>query len=78
MEINRCSRCGNFYTSGGNVCPNCALKDNLELSVFKTYLEENASETSLNNVAYKTGISQTNLTRFLGYEDFKDYGKNFN
>lgn len=77
MEINRCSRCGNFYVAEGNVCPNCTAKDNMELSAFKTYLEENAEETSLNNISYKTGISQTNLTRFLGYEGFESYGKKF-
>lgn len=78
MEINKCSRCGNFYTTGGNVCPNCMAKDAQDLMTFKTYLENNQNETSLNNVSYKTGISQTHLTRFLGYEGFENYGKNFN
>lgn len=78
MQINRCSRCGNFYVSEGNVCPNCMLKDNIELSAFKSYLEQNSNETSLNNISYKTGISQTNLTRFLSYDGFEDFGKNLN
>ena len=30
MEFNRCSRCGSFYVSEGNVCPNCSKKDNAE------------------------------------------------
>ena len=77
MKINRCSRCGNFYTSNGDVCPNCIAKDNKELSVFKNYLENNEDETSLNNISFKTGISQSNLTRFLSYEGFEDLGKNF-
>lgn len=78
MEINRCSRCGNFYVSESNVCPSCIAKDNQEQLTFKTYLEHNEGETSLNNISYKTGISQTNLTRFLGYDDFQDYGKFLN
>ena len=41
MELNRCSRCGAFHTNGGDVCPKCANKDNLELSTFKTYIEQN-------------------------------------
>ncbi len=77
MKINRCIRCGGFYTSEGDVCPNCITKDNMELSVFKTYLENNVNETSLNNVSIKTGISTPNLNRFLGYEGFEDFEKNF-
>ena len=49
----------------------------MELSVFKTYLENNVDETSLNNVSMKTGISTPNLNRFLGYDGFEDFEKNF-
>ena len=77
MKINRCIRCGGFYTSEGDVCPNCIAKDNMELSVFKAYLENNINETSLNNVSLKTGISQSNLNRFLGYNGFENFEKNF-
>ena len=77
MKINRCTRCGSFYTSLGDVCPNCVAKDNQELSAFKNYLQQNEAETSLNNVSIKTGISQTNLTRFLSYDGFQEFGKNF-
>lgn len=77
MKINRCSRCGGFYASDGDVCPNCISKDNKELSVFKNYLEQNGTETSLNNISIKTGITQNNLTRFLGYDGLQEFGKNF-
>lgn len=77
MEINRCSRCGSFYVSEGNVCPNCTMKDNKELTKFKNFLEENQNETSLNEISYQTGISQSNLTRFLNYDDFKGFENNF-
>jgi ribosomal protein L32 len=73
MEINRCSRCGSFYAFEGHVCPNCITKENLELSTFRNYLEENVNETSLNTVAYETGISQKNLERFISYDSFKEY-----
>ena len=69
MEFNRCSRCGNFYLSQGNVCPKCSAKDNLELSTFKTYLQENGLNSSLENISGQTGISVKNLNRFLNYED---------
>ena len=77
MEVKRCARCGQFFETVNEVCHNCIAKDNQEISQFKTYLQENEDETSLNNVAFKTGISQTNLTRFLSYDGFEDYGKNF-
>ena len=37
MELSKCSRCGAFHTNGGDVCPKCAGKDNLELSVVCSY-----------------------------------------
>ena len=69
MEFNRCSRCGSFYLSQGNVCPKCSTKDNLELSTFKNYIQENGLNSSLENISGQTGISVKNLNRFLGYED---------
>lgn len=72
MEFNRCSRCGNFYMSNGNVCPKCSLKDNFELSTFKNYIEENGLNTSLNNISGQTGISVKNLNRFLGYDEINN------
>lgn len=73
MEFNRCSRCGSFYVSEGNVCPKCASKDGFEFSTFKTYIEENGFENSLETISGETGISVKNLNRFLGYEEFKKY-----
>lgn len=75
MEFKKCNRCGNFYVSEGNVCPKCAPKDNLELSTFKNYIEENGYNT-IDNISSATGISEKNLNRFLGYEGFEDFEKN--
>ncbi len=75
MEFNRCSRCGNFYVTDGEVCPKCSTKDNFEFSTFKTYIEENGFEQSLNNISEETGISVNNLNRFVNYEGFKDFKK---
>ena len=30
MELNKCNRCGAFYTNSGDVCPKCANRDILE------------------------------------------------
>lgn len=73
MEFNRCSRCGSFYLSEGDVCPKCSTKDNLEFSTFKTYVEENGIKESLENISGQTGISVKNLNRFLNYKDFESY-----
>lgn len=75
MELNRCSRCGNFYVSEGNVCPKCSTKDGVEFSAFKSYVQENGLENSLNTISNDTGISVKNLNRFLGYQEFQDYQK---
>lgn len=68
MDFNRCSRCGNFYLSEGDVCPKCSAKDNLEFSTFKNYVEENGLNDTLGNISGQTGISVKNLNRFLGYK----------
>ena len=68
MEFNRCSRCGNFYLSNGNVCPKCSPKDNLEFSTFQSYVQENGLDNSLDAISGDTGISVKNLNRFIGYE----------
>ena len=79
MVVTRCSRCGAFYTNTGYVCSKCANKDNLELSTFKNFVEENGLEiNSLSQVASQTGISEKNLNRFLNYDGLEGYKKLFN
>ena len=68
MEFNKCSRCGNFYLSNGNVCPKCSPKDNLEFSTFNSYIEQNGFENSLDQISSETGILVKNLNRFIGYQ----------
>lgn len=79
MEFKKCDRCGCFYTSNDNVCCNCLVKDNSDLSKFKTYMEENNfTELSLNNISIETGISKKNLNRFLSYDDFSNIANKIN
>lgn len=78
MEFNRCSRCGNFYVSEGNVCPKCSTKDGFEFSTFKSYVQENGFRNSLNTISNCTGISVKNLNRFVEYPEFQDYQKQLN
>lgn len=78
MELNRCSRCGSFYVAEGNVCPKCSTKDGFEFSTFKSYVQQNGFENSLNTISNDTGISVKNLNRFLQYQEFQDYQKELN
>ena len=79
MEVTRCSRCGAFYTNNGYVCSKCASKDNLELSTFKSFVEENGLEIKyLSQISSETGISEKNLNRFLNYDGLEGYKKLFN
>ena len=78
MELNRCSRCGSFYVSEGNVCPKCSRKDGLEFSTFKQYVTENGFEQSLDTISGETGISVKNLNRYLGYQEIQNLQNGFN
>ena len=77
MEFNKCSRCGSFFVSEGNVCPKKKKKDGVEFSTFKSYLQQNGFENSLDTISNQTGISVKNLNRFIGYPEFKEYQKQF-
>ena len=70
MDFRKCSRCGNFYVSEGNVCPKCNSKDQLEFDTFKNYVQENGLNQNLDIISNETGITVRNLNRFLEYPDF--------
>lgn len=73
MELNKCKRCGAFFVSNNNVCPNCEPKDNAELFKLKTFLKENECPTSIEALSCNTGISTKNLHRFLEQKDFSSF-----
>ena len=73
MEFNKCSRCGSFYVTDGEVCPKCSTKDSFEFSTFTSYIQENGFENSLNSISEETGISVNNLNRFMNYKNFEKF-----
>ena len=77
MNFNKCSRCGSFFVSEGDICPKCRTKDTFEFNTFKGYIEENGFNSSLHVISGETGISLKNLNRFLGYEGMEEYKGNF-
>ena len=38
MKFNKCVRCGAFFSSEDNVCPNCKSKDQVDMSTVKNYM----------------------------------------
>ena len=48
-----------------------------EFSTFKSYIKENGLNESLDTISGETGISVKNLNRFMGYEEFKNYKKEY-
>ncbi len=72
MEFKKCTRCGNFYVTEGNVCPRCVAKDNMEFATFKTYIKENGLIGGIDTISGKTGISEKNINRFLTYDGIKE------
>lgn len=74
MEIKRCVRCGNFYTSEHDVCNNCEKKDVADVNKLKGFLLEGINaETTKSDVAHSTGITMKNLNRYLNDQEFKSY-----
>ena len=73
MEFNKCKRCGAFFVTNNNVCPNCEIKDNVEHTKLKNFLDENSFSGTVENLSISTGISEKNINRFLSEPDFKSY-----
>ena len=77
MELNRCKRCGAFFASSHHVCPNCETKDQKELATLKSFLADNDCPTTMEALSCNTGISVSNLSRFLNETEFSYISKNF-
>ena len=78
MQFNKCSRCGCFFVSSGDVCPNCKPKDDIEMNKLISFLEDSNMDCSLENISYNTGISMKNLNRYFTDDKFIDYKPNVN
>ena len=76
MNLNKCCRCGCFFVSESDVCPNCEQKDRAEINRLQNYIEENSNVSegyNMNTVISSTGITANNLNRFLAKEQFTDF-----
>lgn len=71
MELNKCSRCGSFFISSGNVCPACNQKDSADIVKLENYMKEFNMPENIDEISYNTGISVKNLNRhFAENPDF--------
>ena len=78
MNLNKCCRCGCFYSSEDNVCPNCQPKDFNEIAKLKNYFDVNSNFDSIECISANTGITLKNLNRFLNQEEFSKFSNKFN
>lgn len=65
MNLNRCERCGCFFASKNDVCPNCVSKDKNDIAHLTTFLTENDKTVSVEDLSLQTGVSLKNVNRFL-------------
>lgn len=73
VEARKCARCGCMYIAQTQVCGACLSKDGAEMQRLKGFIENQGTEgLTQNELTIATGITNKNLTRFLGYETFKD------
>ena len=65
MDFKKCKRCGTFFMSGNDVCPNCQPKDIYEMSKLRNYFENENCSNVFNTISIDTGIISKNLNRYL-------------
>lgn len=72
IEARKCARCGCMYIAETDVCSKCQKKDGADLYKLKGFLNDGLDEAmTQGELAIATGISNKNLARFLGYDEFK-------
>jgi NMD protein affecting ribosome stability and mRNA decay len=64
--LKNCERCGRVFDQEGNedLCPECYLEDKKELKKVRDYLNKSPL-ASVMEVCEKTGVSQSQILRFL-------------
>ena len=70
MNFKKCLRCGCFFSSVDDICPNCAPKDNFEMSKLKTFLTNQVEDASVADISKGTGIDESNINRFMSNKYF--------
>ena len=81
MNFNKCLRCGCFFSSEDQICPNCQAKDEVDKKSLRNYLANNDVPESAESLAFQSGIDIKNINRFMQTQEFsllKDSFSNIN
>ena len=70
MNFKKCIRCGCFFSSTDDICPNCAPRDLFEMSKLKSFLTSTTADTPVSEISKGTGIDESNINRFMSNKDF--------
>lgn len=70
MNFKKCIRCGCFFSSADDICPNCAPRDLFEMSKLKSFLTSTTTDTPVSEISKATGIDESNINRFMSNKDF--------
>ncbi len=70
MKFNKCARCGCFFTSQDQVCPNCKSMDEVDKQSLKNYLVDNEIPVNAESLSYNSGVSLKNINRYLDTKEF--------
>ena len=76
MQFNKCSRCGCFFMTNSDVCPNCEPKDISDINKLKNFFEDANPNSSIEEISCGTGISEKTLHRLFLSDKLANY--NFN
>jgi len=72
VEAKKCVRCGCMYIAETEVCGKCQKRDGADMYKLRDFLNEGyEEEITQTELSVATGISNKNLSRFLGYDEFK-------
>lgn len=77
MKFNRCVRCGAFFASDDDVCPNCKSKDEIDRNTIKKYIANNDIPKSAEELSMQAGVSLKNLNRIISTNEFSSLRKQF-
>ena len=67
MELKKCIRCGCFFTTEDNLCPNCKH--------LKSFIEANGAPSSVQELSFQSGLSLYDINRYLKESEFSGIKK---
>lgn len=78
MKFNKCIRCGCFFTTDDEVCPNCKHKDEVDKISLKNFIANNDIPENVESLAFHSGVNIKNINRYLETKEFSQLKKTFN